>query len=167
MEKLDLYDIDKKVIGTIIRGNQIPVNTYVYGCEICMVNNNGEILIDQRAPTKSNPLKWEFPGGMLKPGENSMQAIYREMKEEFSLLINGIPVLANSSKENHEFVDTYFHRIDCETIELNFDQNEISDYRFVDISTLLSMIDENLFETTVANRFLNIQNELKTLISIK
>jgi len=50
-----------------------------------ILEREGRILIGQRQPTQSHPLKWEFPGGKVEPGETPAQALARELKEELDL----------------------------------------------------------------------------------
>lgn len=44
-------------------------------------------LVAQRGADMSTPLKWEFPGGKLEPGEDPRQALVREIREELALEI--------------------------------------------------------------------------------
>ena len=45
----------------------------------------GKILIGQRKTTGSHPLKWEFPGGKVEPGEEPRAALARELLEELGI----------------------------------------------------------------------------------
>ena len=40
------------------------------------------LLIGQRRPHDTSPLKWEFPGGKVEPGESPERALARELREE-------------------------------------------------------------------------------------
>ena len=46
---------------------------------------DGKILIGQRKPGGRHPLKWEFPGGKVEPGEDPRAALARELREELSV----------------------------------------------------------------------------------
>lgn len=48
-------------------------------------NDDEKILIVQRGRASDHPLKWEFPGGKVDPGEDPEDCIVREIKEELSL----------------------------------------------------------------------------------
>ncbi|KZX12214.1 NUDIX domain-containing protein [Methanobrevibacter oralis] len=49
-------------------------------------NENNEILILKRHPSsKTDPEKWELPGGKVDPGESFDHAILREISEECNL----------------------------------------------------------------------------------
>jgi 8-oxo-dGTP diphosphatase len=48
-------------------------------------NDDEKILVVQRGQETDHPLKWEFPGGKVDPGEDPEDCIVREIKEELSL----------------------------------------------------------------------------------
>ena len=49
------------------------------------IERDGLILIGQRKSTAHHPLKWEFPGGKVDPGETPETALIRELAEELSI----------------------------------------------------------------------------------
>ena len=55
-----------------------------------LLEKNGRLLIAQRPAHKHLPLKWEFPGGKVEPGENPSDAILREICEELGCQITGL-----------------------------------------------------------------------------
>lgn len=52
-----------------------------------VIKRNGHVLVAQRPPHKLLPLKWEFPGGKVEPGEEPATAIIREIREELGCTI--------------------------------------------------------------------------------
>ena len=50
-----------------------------------IIERNGSILVGQRTPAQSHPLKWEFPGGKVEAGETPAQALARELEEELGI----------------------------------------------------------------------------------
>ncbi len=48
--------------------------------------NDDKILICQRTRHQTMPLKWEFPGGKIEPGEELEDALHRELEEELGIL---------------------------------------------------------------------------------
>jgi len=45
------------------------------------------LLIGQRRTTDSSPLKWEFPGGKVRPAEEPEAALARELREELGVTL--------------------------------------------------------------------------------
>jgi 8-oxo-dGTP diphosphatase len=52
-----------------------------------VIEREGHVLIAQRPTTKLLPLKWEFPGGKVEPGEDPAAAIIREIHEELGCTV--------------------------------------------------------------------------------
>jgi 8-oxo-dGTP diphosphatase len=52
-----------------------------------IIELDGLVLAAQRSDTMSLPLKWEFPGGKLEPGESPEECLKRELREEMSVEI--------------------------------------------------------------------------------
>ena len=50
-----------------------------------VIERAGLILIGQRKPRGRHGLKWEFPGGKVEPGEESREALVRELDEELGI----------------------------------------------------------------------------------
>jgi 8-oxo-dGTP diphosphatase len=50
-----------------------------------ILERDRRILIGQRTPEQSHPLKWEFPGGKVEAGESPEQAVIRELEEELAI----------------------------------------------------------------------------------
>ena len=63
-----------------------------------VIEKDGRILIAQRAEGGWHPLKWEFPGGKVEPGESPPEALRRELSEEL-----GIDAEIGSEIERYEY----------------------------------------------------------------
>jgi 8-oxo-dGTP diphosphatase len=50
-----------------------------------VLQQDGRILICRRRADQPHPLKWEFPGGKLEPGESPAAALIRELREELAI----------------------------------------------------------------------------------
>ena len=50
-----------------------------------VIERDGCVLIAQRKRTGQHPLKWEFPGGKVEPGEAPEAAVVRELEEELAI----------------------------------------------------------------------------------
>ena len=48
-------------------------------------NEEEKVLVVQRGLLTDHPLKWEFPGGKIDPGESETECIIREIDEELSM----------------------------------------------------------------------------------
>lgn len=55
-----------------------------------VIEREGHLLVCKRPVHKRYGGLWEFPGGKLEPGENDLEAITRELREELDLEVVGI-----------------------------------------------------------------------------
>ncbi|MEM7037356.1 MAG: (deoxy)nucleoside triphosphate pyrophosphohydrolase [Bacteroidota bacterium] len=63
----------------------------------------GRVLAAQRSADMSLPLKWEFPGGKLEPGEAPEICVVREIEEELRLAVR---VLERAPTVMHQISET-------------------------------------------------------------
>jgi 8-oxo-dGTP diphosphatase len=50
-----------------------------------IIERDGEVLVCRRRAGQAHPLKWEFPGGKVEPGESPEEALVRELREELGI----------------------------------------------------------------------------------
>lgn len=50
-----------------------------------LIFRDEQILVCQRTRHQTMPLKWEFPGGKIEPGEQPRDALRRELDEELGI----------------------------------------------------------------------------------
>ena len=95
-----------------------------------LIRRDGRILICQRPPRQSHPLKWEFVGGKIEPGETPEQALARECREELGIEVQ---VGGLFMEVTHDYPDKTVHlRLYESTILSGEPQKiELSDLRWV------------------------------------
>jgi 8-oxo-dGTP diphosphatase len=62
-----------------------PTLTSMVEVVAAVIMRDGKILIGQRKRGGRHPLKWEFPGGKVEPGEDPRAALARELREELNV----------------------------------------------------------------------------------
>lgn len=67
--------------GASTTGSATTVKHVVAG----LLVKDDQVLICQRTRHQTMPLKWEFPGGKIEPGEQPREALHRELEEELGI----------------------------------------------------------------------------------
>lgn len=85
MEYLDIRTSTGRRTGrTVPRGTKLGEGEYFLAVAV-VVRAGARWLVTRRAPQKTAPLFWEFPGGGVQAGEKSADAARRELWEETGL----------------------------------------------------------------------------------
>lgn len=129
MEMWDIYDADRKRTGRTMKKDDWCLKDGEYHLTVLGVvaRPDGRFLITRRKMTKAwAPGWWEVPGGAAKAGEDSRDAVLREIKEETGLDVSGCEggYIFSYSRENPGEGDNYF--VDIYRFSADFDEKDIS-----------------------------------------
>jgi 8-oxo-dGTP diphosphatase len=73
---------------------------------------DGSFLLAQRPVGKPYPGYWEFPGGKIEPGESTLAALKREIKEELDVeIVHATPWVTRIHAYTHATVRLHFFRV--------------------------------------------------------
>lgn len=73
-----------------------------------IIERDGLILAARRSATMSLPLKWEFPGGKIDPGESAEECLRRELIEELAICVRVGKSLAPVTHRYPDFTVTLY-----------------------------------------------------------
>lgn len=149
METWDIYDMDRNLTGKQMnRGDTFEEGAYHLVIHVCLFNQRGEMLIQQRQPTKEDwKNMWDITvGGSATSGETSQQAAEREVKEEISYTMN----LRNrrpSLTVNFEngFDDYYLIETNLNITNLSLPTEEVKQVKWASREEIIKMISDGLF----------------------
>lgn len=102
-----------------------------------LIENDNKVLLARRSTGDINVLgKWEFPGGKVEKDENELDAIEREIKEEFELIIKAKKFITNNVCEYPtKVVDLRLYK--CDYVSGKFNLHDHSEYKWVNKEELL------------------------------
>ncbi len=66
-------------------GSEVEKNPTMIVVAAALVDDEGRVLLQQRAPGRAMAGLWEFPGGKLEDGELPEAALVRELEEELGI----------------------------------------------------------------------------------
>jgi len=150
MEMFDLYDIDRILTGeTVPRGSVLPENRYRIVVHICIFSSDGRMLIQQRQPFKHGwSGMWDLSvGGSVISGENSVQGIIREVREEIGLDLsdseNMRPAVTLNSDDVFDDIFLLSRDVDINTLRLQ--PEEVKAVKWAGETEIYDMIDKGEF----------------------
>ncbi|OQD59459.1 putative ADP-ribose pyrophosphatase [Methanobrevibacter arboriphilus JCM 13429 = DSM 1125] len=130
----------KKPYGLVMRG---------------LLKKDGKILLLKRHPnSKTNPSRWELPGGKVEPGEDFDKALIREFNEETNLSIE-LNDLIGAVQEDfpHKKTIAVVMNVDItsEIPEVKI-SNEHVDFKWADIEEIKDLEISGWFKTLMKEK---------------
>lgn len=155
MEFWDIYDEKKQRTGRTMKRNDWCLKKGEYHLTVLGViqKEDGRFLITKRVQTKAwAPGWWEVSGGAALAGEDSKDAVLREIKEETGLDVSewGGGYLFSYKRENLEegdnyFVDIYRFRGEFSEEELALQETETDGYLLATKSEIEEFAKQGIF----------------------
>ena len=155
MEFWDIYDKDKKPTVRTMKRNDWCLKDGEYHLTVIGVvaRPDGTFLITKRVMTKAwAPGCWEVSGGAAQAGEESYEAVLREVKEETGLDVRNAEggYLFTYKRENpgegdNYFVDVYRFVMDIDDKDLKLQTEETDGYMFATLEQIKGFAAEDKF----------------------
>ena len=149
MELWDVYDKDRIKTGrTMVRGAEFAPDSYHMVVHVCIFDNKGEMLIQQRQPFKEGfPNLWDITvGGSATMGDSSQDAAEREVLEEIGLKLDlqGIrPHLTINFDKG--FDDVYLVEQDVDIDSLTLQETEVQRVKWATKEEIFALVDSGAF----------------------
>ena len=153
MELWDIYDINKNPTGRTMARNDWTMKEGDYYLSVLGVIHrpDGRFLITQRAMDKAwAPGWWEIPGGGVKAGESSFQAVCREVLEETGVDVSKAEggysfCYHRENKGQNYIVDIYRFEMDITEKDIKLQADEDIDGRFATADEIKAIADSGRF----------------------
>ena len=143
MEYRDLYDENRKLTGEKIKKDDIvPKGKYYITVVVWIENSNNEFLL--QINKKYN--MWATTGGHPKFGEDSLDGIVTEIKEELGIDVDRDKLkLFKTIKTEDDFVDLYYLKEDIKLDCITKQEEEVSLVKWFSIDKINDLISNNSF----------------------
>lgn len=155
MELWDIYDSNKQRTGRTMKRNDWCLKDGEYHLTVLGVVErcDGTFLITRRVMTKAwAPGWWEVSGGAAMAGEESEDAVMREIREETGLDVSkakGGYLFTyrrdNPGEGDNYFVDVYRFVMDFDESDLKLQQEETSGFMFATLEQIKELADQGIF----------------------
>lgn len=155
MEYWDIYDKNKQKTGRTMKRNDWILKDDEYHLSVLGIvsRSDGKFLITQRKMDKAwAPGWWEVSGGGVQAGEESQEAVLREVQEETGLDVSaawGGYIFTyhreNPGEGDNYFVDVYRFVLDFDVTDVKVQEREASAYRIVDLKEIEALAAQGIF----------------------
>ena len=153
MELWDIYDINKNKTGrTMIRNDWTMAEGDYYLSVLGVIHRpDGRFLITRRAMDKAwAPGWWEIPGGGVKSGETSFEAVCREVLEETGVDVSKAEggykfCYHRENKGQNYIVDIYRFEMDITEKDVRLQTDEDIDGKFATLEEIKAIAQEGKF----------------------
>ena len=163
MEYNDIYDENRNRTGRLHRRGT-PWGTGEYGLVVCVwvYDGQGKVLLTRRAPEKSFAGTWENSGGAAKAGEDSLQAIVRELAEETGIRAQPEEFkLLYTDRDHNCFYDFYCLKQNVPLEQIVLQPGETDGAMWVTAEQIHGLIREGSICAVIANQYLHQESMLK------
>ena len=155
MELWDIYDSNKKRTGRTMKRNDWQLKDGEYHLTVLgiVVRSDGKFLITKRVMTKAWASGWwEVSGGAAQAGEDSKDAVIREVREETGLDVSNAEggFLFSYKRDNpgegdNYFVDVYRFKKDFDEADINLQTEETAGYMLATAEEIKEIADQGIF----------------------
>jgi 8-oxo-dGTP pyrophosphatase MutT (NUDIX family) len=155
MELWDIYDKNKVRTGRTMERNHFNLADDEYHLTVLgvIVRPDGRFLITKRVMTKAwAPGWWEVSGGAAQAGEDSEDAVKREIREETGLDVTEAEggYLFTYHRENpgegdNYFVDVYRYMMDIDESSIHLQEAETDGYLFATAQEIEGLAKQGIF----------------------
>lgn len=161
-EYTDLYDENKKLTGEKIfreKGKKaiVPEGKFTIVVLGIIKNNNNEFLMQKTSARKNNV--WAFPGGHVKSGQTSLEAIKEELKEEMNLEFNDNKIeLFKTYKYENAFKDVYMINANVDLSKIVVEEDEVEKVEYLNFEKIDELINKDLLRKTNLDVYEDLKN---------
>ncbi len=155
MEYWDIYDRNKKKTGRTMKRNDWNMKDGDYHLSVLGLvrRSDGRFLITRRKLDKEwAPGWWEVPGGGVRAGESSFEAVVREVAEETGLDVRDCPGgfafdyrRDNPQEKNNYFVDIYIFQKDFDPADIHLQEEETTAWKAADLEEIRQLAGQGIF----------------------
>ena len=163
MEFNDIYDKDRNRTGRVHRRGT-PWHKGEYGFVVCVwvYDGKGKLLLTRRAKGKSFAGTWENSGGAVQAGENSRQAIARELFEETGIQAREDEFeLLDTGCDGNTHYDYYCIKRDVPLSQIVLLPGETDDAQWATFAEVHRLIRDKKICWVIANQFLRQETQLR------